>query len=755
MHPRLSSRVAARLRALLRWPRRCPSTTARPAVEALEGRDLPAAGVREQYALELINRLRTNPQAELSRLLNSADPDVNSALRYFNVDRNLLQQQWSSLTPVPPLAWSDALGLAALRHSQLMLQYDQQSHQFPGEGGLLERFGAAGYNARAAAENVFAFGKNVFHTHAAFAIDWGGGPGGIQSPPGHRINLMDATYTAVGVGLVDATPGRSTGPLLVTQDFAAPLFSGSPFLLGVVYRDANANGLYDSGEGLSDVTVSTGALTTTTGPGGGYQIAVSPGSYTVTFSGGALSGPLSRSVSVGGANVKLDLNATVTSPVQFSAAAYRAAENAGTATVTVTRSGDLASAVSVRLTTADGTARAGADYTAVDTTVSFAAQETQKVVTISVLDNSLSDGDRTVTLRLASPTGSATLGTPSQAVLTIEDDDQPGQLDFAATTFRSPEGAALATVTVARSRGTRGEVTVAYSAAAGTAADGADFTAVTGTLTFADGQASRTFTVPILEDGQLERAETVRLSLSAPTGGAVLGSSAASTLRIDDNDRPTVEDSPAPSLLPLLGMGIARSREYYEGIVTGAYDRYLGRAPDAGGLDYWATQMQVDLTQERLEAGFLGSPEYIANHGGEGAGWVRGMYRDLLGREAAEGEVRYWVDQLAGGLTTFRVAYGFAASAEREGQRVRTNYQTLLGRAPSEGEVLEWVSAFLAGMTNETMIAGFVISPEYYNHPEKGQGNAATWALSAYRDILARDPHPEEIASVLRVFGLG
>src|SRR5690349_15481943 len=72
-------------------------------VEQLEDRLTPSAGAREQYMLELVNRLRLNPAAELPLLLNSTDPNVQSALSFFNVDTSVLQTQWSSLVAAPPL----------------------------------------------------------------------------------------------------------------------------------------------------------------------------------------------------------------------------------------------------------------------------------------------------------------------------------------------------------------------------------------------------------------------------------------------------------------------------------------------------------------------------------------------------------------------------------------------------------------------------------------------------------------------------
>jgi hypothetical protein len=159
---------------------------------------------------------------------------------------------------------------------------------------------------------------------------------------------------------------------------------------------------------------------------------------------------------------------------------------------------------------------------------------------------------------------------------------------------------------------------------------------------------------------------------------------------------------------------LTHSAEYYSNFITHAYQTYLGRLPDQAGLKTWVQAMQNGLSDEHLEAGFIGSPEYIAKHGGAGAGWVTGMYQDLLGRTPSQDEVNEWVKALEQGVTTQQVAYGFAASAERETMRVQNDYQTYLGRSASPSEVKTWVNAFLQGVSNEDVIAGFVGSDEYF-----------------------------------------
>jgi uncharacterized delta-60 repeat protein len=116
--------------------------------------------------------------------------------------------------------------------------------------------------------------------------------------------------------------------------------------------------------------------------------------------------------------------------LHFSAATYAEGETPGPgATIVVTRSGGSRGAASVLLSTRDGTAVAGKDYTAVTTQVLFAdGEEGSRAARIPILADALPAADRTVTLTLSAPGGCATLGTPSTAVLTILDDDRPPEV---------------------------------------------------------------------------------------------------------------------------------------------------------------------------------------------------------------------------------------------------------------------------------------------------------------------------------------
>ena len=110
--------------------------------------------------------------------------------------------------------------------------------------------------------------------------------------------------------------------------------------------------------------------------------------------------------------------------IRFGSFNYRVDENAGIATVAVTRAGDPAPAVGVRYSTRHGTARAGKDFSATSGTLSFAPGQTRTSFKVRILNDSIREAQETLLLDLSTPTGSALLGTPRAAGLRIRPSDQ-------------------------------------------------------------------------------------------------------------------------------------------------------------------------------------------------------------------------------------------------------------------------------------------------------------------------------------------
>jgi uncharacterized protein YkwD len=258
-------------------------------------RNMAQPTANEQELLELINRMRLNPSAELALLLDTADGNVQYALDYYGVDRVALAAQWSKLKAAAPLAWSSELNVSANGHNRAMIDQKQQAHVLPGELSVQARIAQAGYQPTFFGENVYAAAKSVVFTHTGLAIDWGNGAntiGGIQTPALHRENLLSKIITEVGISAIEDHSSAPIGPLVVTEDFGTrAALDGKAWLLGVAFQDTNDNGWYNAGEGLSDVSVKITGIngthfsdTISVGQAGGYQELLDPGQYQVDFS---------------------------------------------------------------------------------------------------------------------------------------------------------------------------------------------------------------------------------------------------------------------------------------------------------------------------------------------------------------------------------------------------------------------------------------------------------------------------------------
>jgi hypothetical protein len=117
-------------------------------------------------------------------------------------------------------------------------------------------------------------------------------------------------------------------------------------------------------------------------------------------------------------------------------------------------------------------------------------------------------------------------------------------LQFASASYSVNEDQGMATVQVVRSGSPSEEVSVQYSTANGTAEAGEDYTAASGSLTFATNVMTRSLSIVIMNDSFAEGSEHFAIELLAPTGGAQLGTvdTAAVTI-LDDEGEPTVQFS--------------------------------------------------------------------------------------------------------------------------------------------------------------------------------------------------------------------
>ncbi len=268
--------------------------------------------------LELINRARANPAEEGVRLLDTDDAAVQSAYQYFRIDKSANKQAFTTYPQRPPLAFNAKLIQAARGHTADMIANNFQGHTSTNGDQLTTRYTKAGYASQGQwGENVAAYSASIWHGHCGLMVDWGTQN---QAELGHRENLLNFktfVYTEIGLGITNSGGGLQSGtvgPWVITQDFG---ITTPRYILGVVYNDANSNGFYDIGEGLSGVKVSppSGTYFATTSTSGGYAIPYTgAGSVTVTASGGPLTSPMSRTISFANENIKVDFAPAAQAP---------------------------------------------------------------------------------------------------------------------------------------------------------------------------------------------------------------------------------------------------------------------------------------------------------------------------------------------------------------------------------------------------------------------------------------------------------
>lgn len=225
--------------------------------------------------------------------------------------------------------------------------------------------------------------------------------------------------------------------------------------------------------------------------------------------------------------------------LEFSVASYSVDENVATLNVTLKRTGGSTGAVSVDYASSDGTATAGTDYQAVSGTVSLADGQVSASFPVTIIDDTIYEGDEDFTLTLSNPQGGATLGTLNVARAIILDNEPaptPSVLSLAAATASVDESGPSITLQVRRSGGLSGVVSVSYQTVNGTATAGSDFAAQSGVLSFAAGQRVASIVVPIIDDTLYEGTETFEVRLGAPGAGASLGAVSSTTVSILDND---------------------------------------------------------------------------------------------------------------------------------------------------------------------------------------------------------------------------
>ena len=367
-----------------------------------------------------------------------------------------------------------------------------------------------------------------------------------------NVNEADETFTVNLSNPSNATLADAQGLGTITNDDLLPLLTIS---------DATVV------EGNAGDTPATFTVTLTPASGQTVTVpyttanneALSPGDYTAT-SGSLVftAGQTTKTITVQVKGDTLDeinetyfvnlgtpINATVTDgqgvgsitdddgPPALSIGDSTVSEAGGTATFTVTLAPVSGGAVTVDYATANGTATAGADYTTTTGSLTFAAGESTKQITVPILQDGASEASETYTVTLTNPAGATIADAVGNGTIT-DDDPVPTLSIDDVTTIEGHTGTTNAAFTITLSQASTQTVTVAFGTTNGTATAGSDYTATSGTATFNPGELTKPVNVPILGDTNPEFNETYFVNLTLPTNATIADAQGAGAITNDD-----------------------------------------------------------------------------------------------------------------------------------------------------------------------------------------------------------------------------
>ena len=350
-----------------------------------------------------------------------------------------------------------------------------------------------------------------------------------------------------------------------------------------------------------------------------------------------------------------------------------------------------------------------------------------------------------IDLTTGAATNLGTIGNGNNIFGALAAADTPaGTITFGAATYTAAEGVGNAAVTLTRTGGTSGSVTVTVAVTGGTATAGSDFTAGPYMVTFADGATTATLNIPITDDATVESSETILLALSAPTNTAVIGAQAATTLTITDNDTAPPVTPPAPGAQgyvdrlfrailnrPVdpsgqqtyndqLANGVPRATVVSEILnslegrlqsINGLYRLYLGREVDqAAAINF--INNNVPLFQ--VTTTIIGSQEYFNRNGGTNDGFLTAVFRDLLGRPIDASGRDTFTTALQSATSRGQVAANILTSTEGAGRVVNLLFNRFLRRNADDGAITSFVPFFQQTRSIENVIIAIGSSDEFF-----------------------------------------
>ena len=343
--------------------------------------------------------------------------------------------------------------------------------------------------------------------------------------------IVNKNETNVSIGNASATVGATA----TTATFTVSLGSASGQTVTVAYATSDVTAVAGT-----DYTAKSGTLTFAPGVIS-QQIVVAiladtnPGlnkTFDVT-----LSSPSNATiVTATGVGTILNKNETSASIADTS---DTVGASQTTAAFTVTLAHVTSLPVSIQYATADGTAKAGTDYTAESNTLTIPAGSLTGTIDIPVLANTNPGPNLTFTVTLSNPTNVTLTNTTATGTI-VNKNETNVSIGNASATVGATATTATFTVTLGAASGQT--VTVAYATSDVTAVAGTDYTAKSGTLTFAPGVVSQQIVVAILANTNPGLNKTFDVTLSSPSNATIVTATGVGTILNKNETSASVAD---------------------------------------------------------------------------------------------------------------------------------------------------------------------------------------------------------------------
>ena len=424
------------------------------------------------------------------------------------------------------------------------------------------------------------------------------------------------------------------------------------------------------------------------------------GDTTVEFDEGlvlTLSAPSSGldlgTATMAGTVVNDDLSAVSIAAQSASKAEGNSGTTAFTFAVTLSEAGVISQTVDWKVTGTGANAADAADFGGAlpAGTVSFAAGETSKVVTIQVAGDSVGESHESFQVSLSNLSSGLELGTAT-ASGTILDDD--GSVSIAALLAAKAEGtggttAFTFTVTTTGDASTTRSVAWAVTGSGASKADGADFVGgilPTGTLTFAAGETSKVLTITVNSDATVELDEGFLVSLSNPSSSLKIGTGSASGTIQNDDSLPVTVTAHDDAYVVLKGQSLT--------IAAASGVLFNDQSASSASLLANASHGTVQL------AG-TGGFGYTPTPGFTGVDSF--TYHAVPGGNGVDGKaVLYVVPVNTGGASTTLDLLGLTAA-----EQIAATYTAFFGRAADAGGHGFWVGEFIQHLPTQGAAALF------------------------------------------------